>query len=105
VTVTLKGWLEGDPASSGRQLLGKLQARHPGRYPDGLLRTVQRRTKVWRADLARTLVLGPRPEETPRPGDPGHALPVPGIARPHSAIRDRRGLGLGSIADEAIPER
>ena len=105
VMVTLRDWFEDDPALSGRQLLERLQVLHLGRYPDGLLRTVQRRTKVWRADLARTLVLGPLADETPRPGDPGYALPVPGIARPHSAIRDRRGLGLGSIAEKAISER
>lgn len=105
VTATLRDWFEDDPALSGRQLLEKLQFLHPGRCPDGLLRTVQRRTKVWRADLARRLVLGPRADKTPRPGDPGHALPMPGTARPHSAIRDRRGLGLGSLPDEAISER
>ena len=27
-------------------------------YPDALLRTVQRRLKVWRADIARDLVFG-----------------------------------------------
>ena len=105
VTVTLKGWLEGDPALSGRQLLGKLQAQHPGRYPDGLLRTVQRRTKVWRADLARTLVLGPRADETPRPGAHEHGQTVPGIARRPTAVQDRHGFGLRSIPDEAISER
>ncbi|MFZ4534448.1 MAG: hypothetical protein ACOYOJ_21900 [Alsobacter sp.] len=35
-----------------------LQAAYPDAYPDGLLRTVQRRLKAWRAEIARRLVFG-----------------------------------------------
>ena len=45
-------------AQTGRELLSKLQFAHPQAYPDGLLRTVQRRLKVWRAAIARKLVFG-----------------------------------------------
>jgi hypothetical protein len=31
---------------------------HPGEYPDGLVRTVQRRLKIWRSALAHALVFG-----------------------------------------------
>ena len=31
---------------------------HPGEYPDGLLRTVQRRVKVWREEKATEMVFG-----------------------------------------------
>ncbi len=43
---------------SGRQLLDRLQTEHPGEYADGLVRTVQRRLKLWRSALANALVLG-----------------------------------------------
>lgn len=58
VTETLKAWFEADPGVTGRQLLDRLQLAHPGAYPDGLIRTVQRRLKIWRRESARALVLG-----------------------------------------------
>lgn len=58
VTKDLKAWFEEDPSQTGRELLSKLQAEHPDVYPDALLRTVQRRLKVWRGDMARALVFG-----------------------------------------------
>jgi transposase len=45
----LQAELERSPGLQGRTLLALLQDRYPGRYPDGLLRTVQRRVKHWRA--------------------------------------------------------
>jgi len=56
VTEDLKSWHEADPGATGRQLLERLQATYPDRHPDGLLRTVQRRLKIWRAAQARALV-------------------------------------------------
>jgi len=35
------------------------QGEHPGVYPDGQLRTLQRRLKGWRREVAHTLVFGP----------------------------------------------
>ena len=58
VTNDLRSWFEADPSLSGRQLLDRLQTEHPGQYPDGLVRTVQRRLKIWRAELAHALVFG-----------------------------------------------
>ena len=58
VTDDLRLWFEADPSLSGRQLLDRLQAEHPGKYPDGLVRTVQRRLKNWRSALAQELVFG-----------------------------------------------
>ena len=58
VTDDLRSWFEADPSLSGRQLLDRLQAEHPGDYPDGLVRTVQRRLKNWRSALAHALVFG-----------------------------------------------
>jgi hypothetical protein len=58
VTDELRAWFEADPLRTGGELLVRLQAAHPGRYPDGLLRTVQRRLKVWRGEIASALVFG-----------------------------------------------
>jgi hypothetical protein len=35
-----------------------VQAKYPGQYRDGLVRTVQRRLKIWRSALAHELVFG-----------------------------------------------
>ena len=56
VTDELRAWFDADPASTGRQLLERLQERHPGIYSDGLVRTVQRRLKIWRREMAHALV-------------------------------------------------
>ena len=58
VTDTLKACFEADPSVTGRQLLDRLQVAHPDAYPDYLVRTVQRRLKIWRRESARALVLG-----------------------------------------------
>lgn len=58
VTGELRALFDRDPARSGRELLTALQSAHPGAFPDGLLRTVQRRLKIWRAEMARRLVFG-----------------------------------------------
>ena len=64
VTEQLHAWFEAEPWSTGRQLLERLQAAHPGEYPDSLLRTVQRRVKCWRREKATAMVFGelPAPE-------------------------------------------
>ena len=67
VTAELEGWFEADLGATGRQLLDKLQVAHPDEYPDKLLRTVQRRLKVWRRERAKTLVLGPSVAAMPQP--------------------------------------
>ena len=43
LTADLRAWFDADMARTGRELLSKLQFAHPEAYPDGLLRTVQRR--------------------------------------------------------------
>ena len=56
VTARLKRWFEEEPWRTGRELLEKLQVEQPGDYPDGLLRTVQRRLKIWRSEQVCALV-------------------------------------------------
>lgn len=58
VTDELRAWFQAEPSRSGGELLARLQATYPDRYADGLLRTVQRRLKVWRAEMASALVFG-----------------------------------------------
>lgn len=51
-------WLEAEPERTARELLARLQSTYPDRYPDGQLRTLQRRVKVWRSAKAQELVFG-----------------------------------------------
>lgn len=72
VTEQLRSWFEADPSRTAHELLAQLQSEHPDRYPDGLLRTVQRRVKVWRGEMAQALVFGmartaPAPEPAQSP--------------------------------------
>ena len=53
----VRQWADAEPDLTTRQLLQRLQARYPGLYPDGQLRTLQRRLKVWRGQIARELIL------------------------------------------------
>jgi hypothetical protein len=61
VTAQLHEWFAAEPWRTGRELLERLQAEHPGAYSDGLLRTLQRRLKVWRSERAHAMVFGARP--------------------------------------------
>lgn len=48
VAEELQADLEASPAITSKELLTLLQARHPGEYADGQLRTLQRRVSEWR---------------------------------------------------------
>jgi hypothetical protein len=74
VTTVLRVWFEAEPWRTARELLERLQAHYPGMYPNGLLRTCQRRLKEWRREAALKLVFGAAPariinldSETDRP--------------------------------------
>lgn len=62
VTGQLRAWFDEEPWRTGRELLERLQAEHPGQYPDHLLRTLQRRLKIWRKEKG--LCVGVRPDES-----------------------------------------
>nr|WP_218064128.1 DDE-type integrase/transposase/recombinase [Nguyenibacter vanlangensis] len=51
----LQAWFTEEPWRTGRHLLERLQTAYPGCYPNGLLRTVQRRIKDWRRAAAEAL--------------------------------------------------
>lgn len=59
VTSEPQTWLEDEPWRTSRELLERLQAEHPGQYPDHLLLTLQRRLKIWRKEKAHAMVFGP----------------------------------------------
>lgn len=65
VTAQLRTWFEAEPWRTARELLEKLQAKQPGDYPCGLLRTLQRRLKSWRAERAHEMVFGSRQQHAP----------------------------------------
>jgi hypothetical protein len=50
VAAEVRGWFETEPWRTGRQLFERLQATYPGSFPDGQIRTLQRRLKDWRRE-------------------------------------------------------
>jgi len=50
------GWLDSEPDRTATELLARLQVQEPEAYPAALLRTLQRRVKVWRRAAAMRLV-------------------------------------------------
>jgi radical SAM superfamily enzyme YgiQ (UPF0313 family) len=66
VTTELREWFETEPWRTSRELLERLQAQYPGIYPEGQLRTLQRRLKEWRRGAAHRMVFGTM---TVDPGD------------------------------------
>ena len=51
-------WLQKEPDTTAKALLGRLGEQYPGRYGSKFLRTLQRRVGEWRGVMARKLVLG-----------------------------------------------
>lgn len=49
-------WLQDDPEATAKTLFERLDREHPGRFPGGQLRTLQRRIREWRQVMARKLV-------------------------------------------------
>jgi len=78
VWTEILGWLQSEPEIDACAILGRLQARYPGRYPDGQLRTLQRRIKEWRRVLARNFVFQ---EQSMRPNKTVVA-PIGGLVEP-----------------------
>ncbi len=55
-------WLETEPDRTGKELFERLRQESPAMYPDGQLRTLQRRLKEWRSAAACRLVFTGNPE-------------------------------------------
>ncbi len=58
VTARMREWFEAEPWRTSRELFERLQGEQPGTYPTGQLRTLQRRLKGWRGEMAHKLVFG-----------------------------------------------
>ena len=58
VTEQLHSWFEAEPWLTSRELFKRLQAEQPGTHRDGQLRTLQRRLKGWRREVAHRMVFG-----------------------------------------------
>lgn len=58
VTALMRDWFEAEPWRTSRELFERLQTEQPGIFPDGQLRTLQRRLKEWRREKAHDMVFG-----------------------------------------------
>ena len=92
VSSRLRSWLEAEPDLQATDLLARLQDECPGRYPDKLLRTLQRRVRDWRREIAHRLVFGPSAPGVP-PGSSEDAG-MPEAAPSESATTTRRPVDL-----------
>jgi hypothetical protein len=54
----LLSWLEERPDMEAKEMLKRLQTSSYGEFPDGQLRTLQRRVRVWRMRIVQQLVYG-----------------------------------------------
>jgi hypothetical protein len=51
-------WLQSEPETTAKTLLERLEQKYPSQFPEGQLRTLQRRVREWRRVMARELVFG-----------------------------------------------
>jgi transposase InsO family protein len=59
----IRGWLDTAPDLDAVSMLRRLQTERPGVYADGVARTLQRRLKHWRREVAHRLVFGADDDE------------------------------------------
>ena len=59
----VRAWLEAEPDRVGKELFRRLQGELPGVFPEGQLRTFQRRVREWRHAAARQLVFASPSED------------------------------------------
>ncbi|HEY1575464.1 MAG TPA: hypothetical protein VGF82_00125, partial [Terracidiphilus sp.] len=60
----LRAWFEAEPWRTSGELFARLQMEHPGTYAMGQIRTLQRRLKEWRREMAQLMVfVRPSPDE------------------------------------------
>jgi hypothetical protein len=72
----LLGWLEERPDMEAKSMFKRLQASGFGEFPDGQLRTLQRRVRVWRKQIVQQLVYGTEPQSTQSSIDDLHLIPT-----------------------------
>ena len=67
-------WLHDQPDATAKELFQRLQRENPDRFPDGQLRTLQRRVRTWRHVMARGLVYATT--DTPLSTEKEHQKPL-----------------------------
>jgi hypothetical protein len=70
--------LQASPEACAKDLFQQLQKEYPGVFPDSQLRTLQRRVKQWRSEMARRLIMSS--EEA--------LLPVFSLSAPPASVQD-----------------
>lgn len=85
VTAEVRAWFDAEPWRTSRELFERLQATRPGAFPDGQLRTLQRRIKGWRRDLSHTLVFGAMAASQTPPADAATGTPNAATGAPKEA--------------------
>jgi hypothetical protein len=88
VTTELRAWFEAEPWHTSRELLERLQAERPGAYPNGQLRTLQRRLKEWRRDAAHQMVFGTITTNSPDTSDDFKTSPFSNGAKNYFSERE-----------------
>ena len=88
VTAEVRGWFEAEPWHTSRELLERLQAQCPGVYPDGQLRTLQRRLKEWRREAAHQMVFGTMTADPGHPPGDGERTLVSSVANSYFSNRE-----------------
>jgi hypothetical protein len=83
----LLGWLEERPDMEAKEMLKRLQASGYGEFPDGQLRTLQRRVRVWRMRVVQQLVYGADPTEVSKE--------APSVTRDTAGVRCNVIAGVG----------
>jgi hypothetical protein len=58
VAADLRAWFEAEPWRTSAELFARLRTEHPDVYASGQLRTLQRRLKEWRREMAHLMVFG-----------------------------------------------
>jgi hypothetical protein len=58
VAAQMRVWFDAEPWRTARELFERLQSEQLGVFPDGQLRTLQRRLKDWRQEQAHRMVFG-----------------------------------------------
>jgi hypothetical protein len=58
VTLQLREWFEAEPWRTSHELFDRLRSEQLGIFPPGQIRTLQRRLKGWRSEIAHKLVFG-----------------------------------------------
>ena len=85
VTAEIRSWFDAEPWRTSRELLERLQAVHPGNFPNGRLRTLQRRIKDWRRERSHEMIFGAITAEPPTSTDEATGALVAATAAPDEA--------------------